>query len=201
MIETKNYGLKLITITLCVMLCTPHVCAESSQSREYSIKAAFLYNFIQFVDWPQEKEADSNEPITIVILGKDPFQNAFEVLKDKQVKGKYVTIKKFRDFEELEKSGQNHNNQSNPTIETIRNCDLLFVCSSEKGNLGKIITSLREHSVLTVSDMDGFLNAGGIINFLLEEKKVRFEINLKAAKQANLKIRSKLLRLAKRVVE
>ena len=77
----------------------------------------------------------------------------------------------------------------------------MFVCSSEKENLTEIINSVKKHSVLTVGEMKGFLKSGGVINFLMEAKKVRFEINITAAKRAKLELRSKLLRLAKRVVK
>jgi len=174
---------------------------DSAQSREYQIKAAFLYNFIKFVDWPKEKIPDSNEPITIGIIGKNPFDDAFEPIKDKHVKGRGVVIKRFKGFEELKKTGEKDKSGLHPEIDAIRKCHLLFICSSEKQNLPKIISSVKGHSVLTVGETPGFLEAGGIINFLIEQKKIRFEINLTAAKRENLKIRSQLLRLAKRVLE
>ena len=175
--------------------------ANSAQNREYQIKAAFLHNFIKFVDWPKEKAADSNEPITIGIIGKSPFGNAFEPLKTKKLKGRSVVIKRFKSFEELKKSGEKDKTELDRKIEDLRKCCLLFICSSEKENLGEIIDSVKDSSVLTVGDTKGFLEAGGIINFLMEEEKLRFEINVTAAEHAKLKIRSKLLRLAKRVVE
>jgi len=165
---------------------------DPASVREFQIKAAFLYNFINFVDWPKEKAA-SNNPIIIGIIGKDPFGKAFEPIKNKQVKGRKVLIKRFKDIEELK--------QSSEQIESLRKCYLLFICYSEKKKLSEIINLVKDHSVLIVGDMKDFLESGGIINFLMEDKKVRFEINNTAAKQAKLKIRSKLLRLAKRVIE
>jgi len=171
----------------------PKARADSTSSQEYQVKAAFLYNFIQFVDWPEEKSADSNEPITIGIIGKDPFGNAFEFIKDKKVKGgRGVIIKRFKSFEDLKKSTE---------IEALTKCHLLFICSSEQKNLKETIDFLKDHSVLTVADMQGFLESGGIVNFVIEENKVGFEINIAAAEHAKLKIRSQLLRLAKRIVE
>ncbi len=165
---------------------------DSAQNREYQVKAAFLYNFVKFVDWPKEKVADGNEPIIIGVIGKDPFGKAFDPIKNKQVKGKKVVINRFKGLEELRKSGEQ--------IKAIRKCYLLFICSSEKEKLREIINLVKDDSVLTVGEVKGFLETGGIINFLVEEKKVVFEINNHAAKQAKLKIRSKLLRLAKRVI-
>jgi len=165
---------------------------DSAQNREYQVKAAFLYNFVKFVDWPKEKVADGNEPIIIGVIGKDPFGKAFDPIKKKQVKGKKVVIKRFQDLEESK--------QSDEQTALIRKCHLLFICSSEKKKLREIINLVKDDSVLTVGEVKGFLESGGIINFLMEDKKVCFEINNAAAKQTKLKIRSKLLRLAKRII-
>ena len=175
--------------------------ADSAQSREYQIKAAFLYNFTKFVDWPERKVDDSTEPITIGIIGKNPFGDAFASLKDKQVRSRGLVIRWFKGFYEFKESSEESKTELGLKIEALRQCDLLFICSSENKNLSEIISSVKNHDVLTVGDMKGFLEAGGIINFLTEDEKVRFEINITAAKRAKLAIRSKLLRLAKRVIE
>lgn len=166
--------------------------AESERGQEYKIKAAFLYNFIKFVEWPKEKVADSNS-ITIGIIGKNPFGKAFEPLKNKQVKDKRVIVEQFKSFDESK--------QPNVQIEALRNCHILFICRSEAEHLNKIIKSIEGHSVLTVGDTEDFLESGGIINFLKEKEKVCFEIDNKAAKQEEIDIRSKLLRLAKRTID
>ncbi len=192
--KVKVYILMLLMLPLFAVPDT--VQADSKHAKEQRVKAAFLYNFIKFVDWPKEKTADSNEPIIIGIIGSDPFGDAFDAIKDKQVKDRKIVINRFRGLDELEKSTEKH-----PQIEAIRECHLLFICRSEKQNLTETINLVKDYSVLTVADSEGFLESGGIINFLMEEKKVRFEINVIAAKRAKLKIRSKLLRLAKRIVE
>lgn len=174
---------------------------DSAQSREYQVKAAFLYNFIKFADWPEEKLSDGNEPIIIGIIGKDPFGDAFVPLKDKQVKGRNAIIKRFTGFEELKEPDKKDKSVPYEKIEAIRQCHLLFICLSEKKHVNEILDSVKEHSVLTVGDVDSFLEAGGIINFVMEEKKLRFEVNYAVAKREKLEIRSKLLRLAKRVTE
>jgi len=199
--KSKVYVFIVLALALLVMPIAAQAQNNSAQSHEYQIKAAFLYNFIKFVDWPEEKMADGNEPITIGILGKDPFGNAFEPLKAKKIKGRKVVVKRFKGFEELKKSSGKDKSELGRKIEALRKCHLLFVCPSEKENLTEIINSVKKHSVLTVGEMQDFLEAGGIINFVIEEKKVRFEINVAAAEQAKLEIRSKLLRLAKRVVK
>lgn len=88
-----------------------------------------------------------------------------------------------------------------PNIKDIEQCDLIFTCSSEKLYIRNILDPLRHKRILTVSDMPGFLNNGGTINFVVDENKVRFEINVAAANRAKLKVRSYLLRLAKRVLK
>jgi hypothetical protein len=174
---------------------------DSNKIREHQIKAAFIYNFIKFIDWPEEKTADSNDPISIGIIGTEDFIDAFEPIKNKKIKGRKVTIKHIKKLKEQESSEKNEKSEMNYSTEALRKCHLLFICSSEKENPAPIIEALKDTSVLTVGETAGFLESGGIINFIIEDKKVRFEINNFAAKQANLKIRSKLLRLARRVIE
>jgi YfiR/HmsC-like len=174
--------------------------AGAETSREYQVKAAFLYNFVKFTDWPNEAAADSNEPnsvdgnepMVIGIIGKDPFGKAFEPIKDKRIKGRKIVLKRFRGLE--------GSKQSNEQVEGVRKCHVLFICRSQKEQLGEIIEAVKDYPVLTVADMSGFLESGGMINFIMEENKIRFEINLTAVRHAGLRISSRLLRLAKRIV-
>ena len=178
---------------------------DPAPSNEYQVKAAFIYNFLKFVNWPEErvtdgseeKGPDSSETITIGIIGKDSFKNTFEAVKKKPVKNKKIIIKRFGQYHRL--IGDKAKSDAN--IEALRQCHLLFVCSSEKQNYKKIIELVRDHNVLTIGEIDGFLETGGIINFILEQKKLVFEVNLVAGKRAKLEISSKLLRIAKRVIK
>jgi len=199
--KIRAYNLIFLALALLSMAIVVKAQDDSTVNREYQIKAAFLYNFLKFVDWPKEKLADSNEPVSIGIIGKDPFGNAFAPVKDKENKGRKVTIKRFKTFEELKKSGEKDKSLLDREMEALRKCHLLFISSSEKEMLKEIIDAVKDHSILTVADTQGFLESGGIINFIMEEQKVRFEINVTNARQAKLQIRSQLLRLAKRVVE
>lgn len=195
----RVYNLIVLTLVLFAAALAAETLTDSEASREYQIKAAFLYNFIKFVDWPDETSG-SNKPIIIGIIGKDPFGGAFEPMKDKPAKERKVIVKRFKGLDELEKSSQMDKSGKHPQIEDIKECNLLFICSSEKEKLKETMDLLKDRSVLTVADMHGFLEAGGIVNFVIEENKVGFEINVAAAKQAKLEIRSNLLRLAKRIV-
>lgn len=181
------------------LLARTQAVADSISGREYQLKAAFLYNFMMFIDWPQEKMPADGQPIIIGVLGKNPFENAFEPLKSKQVKERNIAVKYFEGLEELKKAGPENMNRQ---LAEIRKCHLLFICSSEKNVLKEIINHVNGYNILTVGDMPGFLESGGgVINFVVEDDKIRFEINAIAALQSRLEIRSQLLRLAKKVIE
>lgn len=199
--KIKVYIFVVLVLPLFLVSPAIEVHADSAERGEYQTKAAFLYNFARFVEWPEKKVDDSTEPMTFGIIGKDPFGDAFAPLKSKRIRGRNVIIKRFVGFVEFRESIGKSKTELGLKIEALRKCDLLFICSSEQKNLSRIISLVRRHDVLTVGDMEGFLEAGGIINFLMEDKKVRFEINATAAEHAKLKIRSKLLKLARRVIE
>jgi hypothetical protein len=146
---------------------------------EYEVKAAFLFNFAKFVEWPPDAFAETNAPIVIGILGENVFGNSLEkVINDRKVNNHGF---QFRNFD-------------SPAEAT--NCQILFISSAKKNDFAKIIAALHNTSVLTVSETDGFIKAGGMINFLFEGNNVRFQISDEAAKKARLKISSKLLSLA-----
>jgi hypothetical protein len=149
------------------------------QPSEYQIKAAFLFNFAKFVDWPPEAFPGTNSPIVIGVLGKNVFGNDLE----NTIRDKTVNNRRFQ-FVEVASAAQ------------AVHCHILFISSSEKDNLRKILDSLHHASVLTVSETDEFIKAGGMINFMIENSKIRFQINDAAAKHAGLRISSKLLSLA-----
>ena len=156
--------------------------AEDSAPQEYKVKAAFLYNFTLFVEWPAEAFTGNDSPLTVCILGKSPFGDALDSLRGKTVKKRKLVIRQINRVEEM------------------GNCHVLFVSTSEKMHLPNILAAVKNQNVLTVSDMDRFAQAGGIINFITLEDKVRFEINLKAAQQSRIKISSQLLKLARDVI-
>jgi hypothetical protein len=200
-LRVEFYKLTVLSLTLFLWPIIPQARADSAASLEYQVKAAFIYNFIKFVDWPKEKVPDPNTPLTIGIIGQDPFKDAFGPLQGKEARDRKVIIQRFEGFVELEESGKKEKDQPHPKNQDIQKCHLLFICPSESERIADIIASVKGHSVLTVADTQGFLEAGGIINFIMEEQKARFEINVTTARQAKLQIRSQLLRLAKRVIE
>ena len=196
----RRYIFAVLILVLLGGTIAPRVRAGSEPTQEYKVKAAFLYNFIKFVDWPKEAMPDGNEPITIGIIGKDPFGNAFEPVKDKDVREKKVVVKRFKSIADLKKLGERGKDELDKQSEAMKKCHLLFVCSSEKEYLKDITSVVRDRPILTVADTTEFLEAGGIIDFVMEDQKVRFEISAAAAKRSKLQVRSQLLRLAKKVV-
>jgi hypothetical protein len=156
--------------------------ARAQESKEYQIKAAFLFNFAQFVEWPSAAFADSQTPISIGVLGDDPFG----AVLDQTVQGETIHSRKLVV-------------QRSRRLEDLKGCHLLFISKSEKSRVGDILSGLGSSSVLTVSETESFARRGGIINFYLDGNKVRFEINAQAAQQKGIKISSQLLKLGKAV--
>ena len=167
-------------LALMLLVCSDgHLWAQSAN--EYEVKAAFLYKFASFVEWPPES---ANTPLCIAVVGQDPFGVALDdVVKGKSINGRTFLIKRF-------KSGQD-----------ATGCHIVFISATEKGRVRSILDQLRGISILTVSDIPGFCQGGGMIDFELLDQKVRFEINPEAAERARLKISSKLLSVAKIVRE
>ncbi|MCX7008389.1 MAG: YfiR family protein [Kiritimatiellaeota bacterium] len=151
---------------------------------EYDVKAAFLLNFMQFVEWPASATTNAEAPLLIGVLGEDPFGATLEgTIKGETIHGRPLTIKRKRQVAEL------------------KDCHLIFVCHSEKNQLKEITSALRGCSALTVSDIEQFCRYGGMIGLFNERGRIRFEINQEAAEQSNLKISSKLLRLGRLVAK
>jgi len=193
---------------LLLMLATV-VCAddEQIQSRERQIKAAFLYNFIKFTEWPEGKVAEQNT-ITIGLLGENQFGNAFDPVKDKTVKNKRLIIKNLGMFRQsFPQSREGHQTvddagklQFANYIEQLRKCHVLFICGSERENFKAIIDAVKGYGVLTVGETADFLDVNGIITFIPGTEKAVFEVNQTVCEQEGLKISSKVLRLARKVI-
>jgi hypothetical protein len=154
--------------------------AGLAQTKEYQIKAAFLLNFIQFVQWPAAAFSGPDAPLCIGVLGNDPFGPALE----EAVRGA---------------SSQHHKLTilRPQRIEDLTNCQLVFVSASENQRAPAILAKLESQPVMTVGEEADFAKQGGTINFYREQNKVRFEINTAAALKSGLKISSQLLRLGK----
>jgi hypothetical protein len=149
---------------------------------EYQLKAAFLFNFAKFIDWPPGSFTGRQSPFAICVLGQDPFGRVLDdSLQGKMIGNQPLAIRRLKDKTEA------------------RRCQMVFVSSSESAHLAEILESLRGANVLLVGETSGFAAAGGTIEFTLEDNRVRFTINTDAADRAGLMFSSKLLALAKLV--
>jgi hypothetical protein len=153
--------------------------AQSDQPSEYEVKAAFLFNFTKFVEWPDASFADPHAPIAIGIIGEDPFGDSLmRIVAGQKAQGRAIVIIKYRRGDDL------------------RHCQILFISASERQHTTQILAGLQDAGVLTVSDIDGFAAAGGVMQFVMQENRVRFVVNLEAATQRKLRVSAKLLALA-----
>jgi len=201
--KTKVYNLALTILALIAALTATSALADDTPRQEQQLKAAFVYNFIKFVEWPDEKDVDHDKPITIGIIGSQDFVQAFDPIKHKKVKNRHISVKYFTGFEQHTRPSESDDPIWQRRINALKTCDVLLLCKCDDAGIEdptEILMALRGVPILVVSETGGFLESGGMINFLMEGNKVRFEINLASAKQAKLRIRSQLLRLAKRVV-
>jgi hypothetical protein len=174
-------GTPILCLSLLWLLAVGGGRAQESPPTEYQLKAAFLYNFAKFVEWPPVAFGETTSPMIIGILGENPIRGDLDrAIRDKTINKRPLVIKEPHSAAEW------------------TNCHILFISTSEKKRLPEILESLHGASVLTVSEMDGFTQTGGMINFISEGNKIRFQINEAAAKNAGLKISSKLLSLATR---
>ena len=176
----KTVVKSVIILMMCLELILETVSfAAPSQFQEYQVKAAFIYNFANFVEWPAEAFPDKNSPIIVGILGENPVTEILNSVALEPINGRKVLPIAFGSYEEME------------------SCHILFIDKSEQDNMRKIFARLKDMSILTVGDTEGFVQRGGIINFVEIDNQIRFEINVDAARKARLKISSKLLNLSR----
>jgi hypothetical protein len=168
---------------LATCLCIAQGRAQTPPLSEYQVKAAFIYKFATYVRWPPRTGPDATAPFVICVIGKDPFGRELGAVMDgHKVQGRAIVVKRVAQPEEA-----------------LR-CEVLFVSSSERATLRKILTTLHGAPVLIVGDMNRFAELGGMINLTAEENHIRFDINKGAIDRAGLKAASQLLGLA-RIVE
>jgi hypothetical protein len=153
--------------------------AQTGPSREYQVKAVFLFNFAQFVEWPSGAFAGKSSPIVVGVLGENPFGSYLdETLRGEKVDNRPLEVQRYR------------------RVEEIKTCHVLFISQSEANHLEQILTALKDRSILIVGDGDDFVQRGGMIRLATAQNKIRLIISVEAAKAASLTISSKLLRSA-----
>jgi hypothetical protein len=179
----RSKPLRFYILAWCCLFCPglfvfpSNATAQQPKPGEYQVKAVYLYNFGRFIEWPAT--VNNEQAFTICILGQDPFGAAL----DATLAGETINNRKL-----FAKRISNSRDSAG--------CQILFISSSEASRIKEILTSVEKSPSLTVSDMPGFTNNGGMIQFVLRDNKVRFEVNLAAAAKAGLSFSSQLLKVA-----
>jgi hypothetical protein len=155
--------------------------AFAADLAEYQVKAAFVYNFARYVEWPPETLGGKDNPFTICIIGQDPFGTAFSSVEGRVVSGRPLRVR--RDVRSEEAVG----------------CQIAFIADSEERRFQSDLRALGSTAVLTISDIEGFAEAGGAIGLFVADNRLQFDANFATLQRANLKASSQALRLARRV--
>ena len=156
----------------------------SAAAKEYQVKAAFVYNFTKFIEWPPRSFSGANDPIVIGVLGGGVFGTEIEqVVMNRTVNGRGIVVK------------------SVVSAAQAQSVDVLFVSEAQDYSFGEITPAIERSPILTIGESRAFADRGGIINFVLENDKVRFEINMEAAERTGLKVSAQLQKLAKAIIK
>lgn len=172
-------GLLQIAGVICALLASPNVRAQQPTTSEYEVKATYLYNFARFTEWPAKGADAKDNSFAVCVLGHDPFGSILDtILAGEAIHGKHMVHKRIS------------------TVQDAGNCRIVFISSSEESRLKETLGVLEKMSALTVSDIHDFSVRGGMIQFVLDQNKVRFEVNLETAGKAGLVLSSELLKVA-----
>ena len=179
----RRLGILIIALSVSLSWAPGALAQDSSDSSEYLIKAGFIFNFAKFVEWPPTTFAQPDSPIVIGILGTDPFGTIIDhIVQDKKIGGRGFVVKRLKWGAEAK---------------DLRECKILFVGASERVHIDELVQIVKGLPILTVGETPGFAEHGGVIRFVLEDNRVRFEVNVDAARQGGLTISSRLLTLAR----
>lgn len=177
-LQRRSFARRWLFAEICVavLLASAAHAQSHGSSREYDIKAAFLYHFAQFVEWPDE--IDGSDPLTLCLYGHDPFGESIDRLHGREARGRQIQVRRIADEEEAAE------------------CSVLYVSPNAEGPAPEWLDRLASRHVLTVGDGEAFTELGGAIRFYKLRNKIRFEVNLDVARRAGLKISSQMLKLA-----
>lgn len=180
----KHGSVTLQALVILSVAMIPGPClAQDAAINENKVKAAYLFNFAKFVEWPPNTFSSADASLEICVMGLNPFGHALE----DSIAGKTVSGRRIEISHKADAAG-------------ARSCQIVFIAVSDKQQIRQILPQLSDASVLTVGDTLGFNDDGGIINFVWDGDRIRFEANLDAAERAHLKISARLLSVAKAVV-
>lgn len=171
----------LLCIFLLLLACAARP-VFSETTREYQVKAGFLVNFIRFIAWPEDAFTDQDAELVLCIAGKNPFGSSLEGIRKKRIGERKIRVVYV------------------DSLTHIPPCHLLYVSQSEETNLAALLPSIGEDAIVSVSDIEGFVSAGGTIELLTQNNKLSFTINYSAMKQRDITVRASLLNLAATVL-
>jgi hypothetical protein len=167
------------TVMVCGLLSGAALKAQVSKPSEYQVKAAYLSNFGRFVEWPSRARAARDEPFYVCVVGQDPFGNSIDAaLAGETIDRARLVAKRIERLPEAV------------------DCRIVFISSSEDSQLKAVLAAVEKASILTISDMPEFAKRGGMIQFVLDGNRVRFQVNLEAVRRVGLNLSSDLLKLA-----
>lgn len=169
--------IKVPIALLFAVLAVLWLCPVQAATREYEIKAGFIYNFFRFVEWPKPGEV-----WTLGILGSDPFEGGLRDLEAKPINGKSIRIRKVTDLKEA------------------KSCDALYIGPSEASSVKATLNGLKGSPVLTIGDLPEFADKGGAIGLTTEKNRIRFVVNIDTLKQSNMRANARFLQLASRTI-
>ena len=175
--------LTAVWVVVASLSCGNSVRGQNNPTGEYQVKAAFLFHFAQFVEWPEGAFKEANSVLTYCTVGGDPFNGALDDSLRAKVIGEHgVRVQHLKQ------------------LEGVHDCQILFIAAAESKNATRILASVKGDAVLTVGETPHFAEDGGMIGFCMEGKKIRFEINVEAVSAAKLKMSARLLTLAKTLI-
>lgn len=167
----------LISLWL-ILIIIPIAGAQNRPDDEHLYKAAFVYNFAKFTDWPEAAWKEKNSPLVLCTVGKDELVNGLKWLAGKEIRGRSVTIRSLKNRE------------------TSETCHVLYIAISEKNRYKNILKSVADEPVLTVSELPLFARSGGVIELYSKKSRTRFIIDLGIARKAGLMLSARLLKIA-----
>jgi hypothetical protein len=160
----------------------PACAADSADALEHRVKAAFLYKFAGYVDWPAASFADAGTPITIGVVGAESLASELSaVVAGRTINNRNLAVRRLR------------------AGDSLAGVHILFVGSAESSRLGQLARNAQTHAVLTVTESEGALDQGSMINFIVADRRVRFEVALDSAEKSGIRLSSRLLAVAQQV--
>lgn len=176
--KPKRFYIYFIVLLAALFCPGSAACGEARKPTEYEVKAAYIYNFAKFIEWPL-RFRDRGDIIHVCVIGDDPIDGSLADIDGKSVLDRKIRVR------------------LDVALQNLDVCEIVFISHSAREQLDQILKAVNGFSVLTIGDTRGFAQRGVLINFFMENNRVLFEINPKAAVRAGLKINSNLLRIAR----